>query len=114
MTRPPCAKEPMSGTVSSTVEFWALCPWGKRSSVPIRFRRRPTEAGDHTSPWVDTTVGDSWVPSPCGLSTVVDQVVDGSKAEEAVSLVGVAESLWNVCAEAVRAQVSDATWRTTF
>ena len=25
----------------------------------------------------------------CGLSTVVDQVVDGSKAEEAISLVGV-------------------------
>src|SRR5437867_3772695 len=35
-------------------------------------------------------------------------------AEEAVRLVGVAESLWNVCAEAVRTQVSDAIWRTTF
>ena len=33
---------------------------------------------------------------------------------EAAGLVGVAEGLWNVCAEAVRAQVSEATWRTTF
>src|SRR2546423_3050863 len=72
MTRPPCAKEPMSGTVSSTVEFWPLCPWWKRSSVPIRFRRRPTEAGDHTSPWVDTTSVTRgchprvWVIHSCG------------------------------------------------
>ena len=29
-------------------------------------------------------------------------------------VVAVADGLWNVCAEAVRAQVSEATWRTTF
>jgi chromosomal replication initiator protein len=33
---------------------------------------------------------------------------------EATGLVAGAEGLWNVCAEAVRAQVSEATWRTTF
>src|SRR5438552_19142308 len=39
---------------------------------------------------------------------------DPSEFGGAAQVVGVAESLWNVCAEAVRAQVSDATWRTTF
>src|SRR3954451_15812375 len=36
------------------------------------------------------------------------------KDGEAVRLVAGAEGLWKACAEAVRAQVSDATWQSTF
>jgi chromosomal replication initiator protein len=40
--------------------------------------------------------------------------VEKMSGREATGLVAGAEGLWNVCAEAVRAQVSEATWRTTF
>jgi chromosomal replication initiator protein len=44
----------------------------------------------------------------------VDGGVEKMSGREATGLVAGAEGLWNVCAEAVRAQVSEATWRTTF
>jgi chromosomal replication initiator protein len=48
------------------------------------------------------------------FSTVVDDVVDGVINGEAVGLEARAETLWNQCAEALRLQVSDATWKTWF
>jgi chromosomal replication initiator protein len=48
------------------------------------------------------------------LSTHVDVDVDDGRAGEAEALVTDAERLWKSCAEVLRDQVSEATWRTWF
>ena len=48
------------------------------------------------------------------VSTGVDQVVDTGDAEEAESQVTNAERLWILCSQALRAQVTEATWRAWF
>jgi hypothetical protein len=49
-----------------------------------------------------------------GVSTGVDQVVDTSVVGEAELLVTNAERLWILCSQALRTQVTEATWRAWF